>query len=64
MASSLFSTVKASYIVCPPLVVGVTEQTLPLKAYPFIPCEHPFSILSIIHDELDAHISLTALLPD
>src|SRR5215469_16826364 len=40
--------------ICPPLVVDVIEQTLPLKAFLFIPCEHPISVLSIIHDELDA----------
>jgi len=48
----------------PALVVGVNEQTLPFKAFPFIPCEHPISILSIIHDELDAQGLLAALLPD
>jgi hypothetical protein len=47
-----------------PIVVGVIEQTLPLKAFPFIPCEHPITILTIIHDELDAQCSLTALLAD
>ena len=50
--------------ICPPIVVGVIEQTLPLKAFSFIPCEHPISILSIILYELDAQGSLAALLPD
>jgi hypothetical protein len=49
--------------ICLPVVVGVIEQTVPLEAFPFIPCEHPISILAIIPDELDAQGSLTALLP-
>jgi hypothetical protein len=50
--------------ICPPLVVCVIEQALPLKAFPFIPCEHPFSVLSIIHNELHAQVSLTVLMAD
>ena len=49
---------------CHPPVSGITEQTLPFKAFPFTPFEHAISILSITHDEFDSQGSLTALLPD
>ena len=45
--------------ICPPVVgtdtfISVIEQTSPLKIFQLIPCKHPFSKLSITHDQLDA----------
>lgn len=53
----------------PPVVstdtfIGAIEQTLPFKIVPFIPCEHSGPTLSITHDELDARVLLTVILPD
>jgi hypothetical protein len=49
--------------ICPPTVgtdtfISVIEQTLPFKTFPFIPCEHPISTLSIILDDLDVQDSV------
>jgi len=52
--------------ICLPVVgidtfISVIEQTSPLKIFQLIPCKHPISKLSITHDQLDAHGSLTEI---
>jgi hypothetical protein len=52
--------------ICPQVVgtdtfISVIEQTSPLQIFQLIPCKHPISKLTITHDQLDAHGSLTGI---